>query len=189
LDDLLGRHDALFLGLGSTGYLDGALPGLELGNVIPALPFLVANGRRVLDPDAPPGCGAHRRLERQCRALRRPGSRTLATALRGRRVVVLGGGDTGMDCVRTAVRLGASEVSCVYRRDEANMPGSRREVKHAREEGVQFLFNRQPLELVSRARTSMACASWRRAWARRTRAGAHAPNPFPGARPCYPRTS
>ena len=57
----------------------------------------------------------------------------------GKRVVVLGGGDTGMDCVRTAIRLGASEVSCVYRRDEANMPGSRREVNNAREEGVNFL--------------------------------------------------
>jgi glutamate synthase (NADPH/NADH) small chain len=68
--------------------------------------------------------------------------------LRGKRVVVLGGGDTGMDCVRSAVRLGAASVSCVYRRDEANMPGSAREVANAREEGVQFLFNRQPLALL-----------------------------------------
>jgi glutamate synthase (NADPH/NADH) small chain len=68
--------------------------------------------------------------------------------LKGKRVVVLGGGDTGMDCVRSAVRLGAAQVSCVYRRDEANMPGSAREVANAREEGVQFLFNRQPLGLL-----------------------------------------
>jgi glutamate synthase (NADPH/NADH) small chain len=66
----------------------------------------------------------------------------------GKRIVVLGGGDTAMDCVRTSVRMDAESVSCVYRRDEANMPGSRREVKYARDEGVQFLFNRQPLEIV-----------------------------------------
>jgi glutamate synthase (NADPH/NADH) small chain len=63
-------------------------------------------------------------------------------------VVVLGGGDTGMDCVRTAIRQGAASVTCIYRRDEANMPGSRREVKNARDEGVEFLFNRQPLEIL-----------------------------------------
>lgn len=61
------------------------------------------------------------------------------------RVVVLGGGDTAMDCVRTAIRQGAASVTCVYRRDEANMPGSRREVENAREEGVQFVWNSQPV--------------------------------------------
>ena len=65
----------------------------------------------------------------------------------GKRVVVLGGGDTGMDCVRSAVRLGAARVTCAYRRDEASMPGSAREVANAREEGVRFLFNRQPLSI------------------------------------------
>ena len=69
--------------------------------------------------------------------------------LAGKRVVVLGGGDTGMDCVRSAIRLGAASVTCAYRRDEANMPGSAREVANAREEGVQFLFNRQPLAIES----------------------------------------
>ncbi len=62
-------------------------------------------------------------------------------------MVVLGGGDTGMDCVRSAIRLGAAKVTCAYRRDEANMPGSAREVANAREEGVRFLFNRQPLSI------------------------------------------
>jgi glutamate synthase (NADPH/NADH) small chain len=62
--------------------------------------------------------------------------------------VVLGGGDTGMDCNRTAVRQGASSVTCTYRRDEDNMPGSRRDYKNSREEGVTFLFNRQPIEIV-----------------------------------------
>jgi glutamate synthase (NADPH/NADH) small chain len=63
-------------------------------------------------------------------------------------VVVLGGGDTAMDCNRTAVRQGAASVTCAYRRDEANMPGSRREVHNAKEEGVRFLWNRQPVAIV-----------------------------------------
>ena len=88
------------------------------------MPFLVANARRVLRGIDDP------RLD-----------------LVGKRVVVLGGGDTAMDCVRTSIRLGAAQVTCAYRRDEANMPGSRREVKNARDEGVEFLFNRQPLAI------------------------------------------
>ena len=71
--------------------------------------------------------------------------------LKGKRVVVLGGGDTAMDCNRTSIRQGATSVTCAYRRDEENMPGSRREVKNAREEGVVFKFNRQPVELVADA--------------------------------------
>ena len=66
----------------------------------------------------------------------------------GKRVVVLGGGDTAMDCCRTALRQGAASVTCIYRRDEKNMPGSKREVVNAREEGVSFLFNRQPVRVV-----------------------------------------
>jgi len=65
-------------------------------------------------------------------------------------VIVLGGGDTAMDCNRTSVRQGASSVTCVYRRDEENMPGSRREVENARQEGVKFVFNRQPVEIVGK---------------------------------------
>jgi glutamate synthase (NADPH/NADH) small chain len=68
--------------------------------------------------------------------------------LRNKRVVVLGGGDTGMDCNRTAIRQGAASVTCTYRRDEGNMPGSRRDYKNSTEEGVEFLFNRQPVEIV-----------------------------------------
>ncbi|RDZ26646.1 FAD-dependent oxidoreductase [Lysobacter silvisoli] len=136
LDALLSQYDAVFLGLGSYRYTDGGLPGQDLANVLPALPFLVQNGRVVsgLQPQGRPIAGWEDRID--------------VPDLRGRRVVVLGGGDTGMDCVRSAVRLGAAEVSCVYRRDEANMPGSAREVANAREEGVRFLFNRQPLALL-----------------------------------------
>jgi len=68
--------------------------------------------------------------------------------MRDKQVVVLGGGDTGMDCNRTALRQGAASVACTYRRDEDNMPGSRRDYKNSKEEGVTFLFNRQPIEIV-----------------------------------------
>ena len=73
--------------------------------------------------------------------------------MKDKNVVVLGGGDTGMDCNRTAIRQGAASVTCTYRRDEDNMPGSRRDYKNSKEEGVTFLFNRQPVEIVgSRSR-------------------------------------
>ena len=135
LGTLLADYDAVFLGLGAYRYTDGGLPGQDLPGVLPALPFLVQNGRIATgrEPQGRPIAGWEDRI-------------TLPD-LSGRRVVVLGGGDTGMDCVRSAVRLGAASVTCAYRRDEANMPGSAREVANAREEGVRFLFNRQPLAI------------------------------------------
>ncbi|HJR74303.1 MAG TPA: FAD-dependent oxidoreductase [Luteimonas sp.] len=142
LDALLDEYDAVFLGLGSYRYTDGGLPGQDLRNVLPALPFLVQNGRIVTgdDPAGRPVAGWEDEIA--------------LPDLHGKRVVVLGGGDTGMDCVRSAVRLGAASVRCVYRRDEANMPGSAREVANAREEGVEFLFNRQPLALLGEGEVS-----------------------------------
>ena len=125
-DELLDRHDAVFVGTGAYRYVDGHLPGRELAGVHDALPFLIANVERLLDETPTPP----------------------ALDLQGKRVVVLGGGDTGMDCNRTAIRLGAASVTCIYRRDEGAMPGSRREVGYSREEGVEFLFNRQPLALL-----------------------------------------
>lgn len=121
---LLQDYDAVFVGTGAYTYVDGQLPGHELAGVHDALPFLVANTERLLvgEPSA--------------------------IDLAGKHVVVLGGGDTGMDCNRTAIRLGAASVTCVYRRDEPSMPGSRREVNYSREEGVQFLFQRQPLAIL-----------------------------------------
>jgi len=115
--------------MGTYRALDGGLPGLSSQGVYPALRYLISNVNQVM------GWAA---------------SET-PIDLRDQRVVVLGGGDTGMDCVRTAIRQGATEVSCLYRRDEANMPGSRREVKNAKDEGVEFLFNRQPLEILAEA--------------------------------------
>ncbi len=124
---LLRDFDAVFVATGAYTFVDGQLPGQDLPGVMPALPFLIANARRLL------GTGP----------LDDP-----ALVLRDKHVVVLGGGDTAMDCVRTSTRLGAASVTCVYRRDAESMPGSRREVKNATDEGVQFLFNRQPLAIV-----------------------------------------
>lgn len=136
MTQLLESYDAVFLGTGAYRYTDGGLPGQDLYGVLPALPFLVQNGRLVSgsDPSGRPIAGWEDTLQ--------------LPDLREKHVVVLGGGDTGMDCVRSAIRLGAASVICAYRRDEANMPGSAREVANAREEGVRFLFNRQPLSLV-----------------------------------------
>jgi glutamate synthase (NADPH/NADH) small chain len=125
---LLDDYDAVFLGTGATTPVDGRLPGQELPGVLQALPFLIANARRVLAPEAFAACAD-------------------LPELAGKRVVVLGGGDTAMDCVRSAVRLGAAQVSCVYRRAQADMPGSRREVKNAIEEGVAFVFDQEPLRI------------------------------------------
>jgi len=125
--ELMEEYDALFLGMGTYTYMRGNFPGENLPGVYEALPYLVGNVNQNLG------------FEQDSEAF---------INLKGKRVVVLGGGDTAMDCVRTAVRHQAEHVICAYRRDEANMPGSRREVKNAREEGVEFLFNRQPVEVV-----------------------------------------
>jgi glutamate synthase (NADPH) small chain len=127
--DLVDEYDAVFLGLGTYTYVRGGFPGEELPGVYEALPYLIGNIRRQLH------------LEQDTHGF---------VNLKGKRVIVLGGGDTGMDCNRTAIRQGAKRVTCVYRRDEENMPGSRREVMNSREEGVQFLFNRQPVEIVGK---------------------------------------
>jgi glutamate synthase (NADPH/NADH) small chain len=128
---LIDEYDAVFLGMGTYTSMKGGFPGEDLPGVVEALPYLVANVNRN-QGWAPPGEVFH--------------------DMQGKRVVVLGGGDTAMDCNRSAVRQGAASVACAYRRDEANMPGSRREVANAREEGVQFLFNRQPVAIVGEGR-------------------------------------
>ena len=128
---LIDEFDAIFLGMGTYASMKGGFPGEDLPGVVEALPYLVANVNRN-QGWAAPGDVFHN--------------------MQGKRVVVLGGGDTAMDCNRSAVRQGAVSVSCAYRRDEANMPGSRREVANAREEGVQFLFNRQPVAIVGEGR-------------------------------------
>lgn len=124
LQQLLDDYDAVFMGMGTYTYMKGDFPGEDLPGVHEALPFLVSNAKLLLNE-------TDSRIDMQ-----------------GKKVVVLGGGDTAMDCNRTAIRQGALSVTCAYRRDETNMPGSKREVANAKEEGVQFLWNRQPVEIV-----------------------------------------
>jgi glutamate synthase (NADPH/NADH) small chain len=126
-EELLEEFDAVFLGMGTYAYVTGGFAGEDLDGVYDALPYLVGNAYRELGHDE---------------------SDASYIDLKGKNVVVLGGGDTGMDCNRTAIRQGAASVTCAYRRDEENMPGSRREVANSKEEGVTFLFNRQPLEIL-----------------------------------------
>jgi glutamate synthase (NADPH/NADH) small chain len=126
---LLAEYDAVFLGMGTYNYVRGGFAGEDLPGVYEALPYLIANINRELGL---------------------PGAEERFIDLAGKRVVVLGGGDTGMDCNRTAIRQGAESVTCTYRRDELNMPGSRRDYKNSKEEGVEFLFNRQPIEILGR---------------------------------------
>lgn len=125
---LLDTYDAVFLGMGTYTYMKGGFVGENLTDVHDALPYLISNINRLLEFEKSPNDFID---------------------MKGKRVVVLGGGDTAMDCVRTAIRQGALSVSCVYRRDEANMPGSMREVVNAKEEGVEFIWNQQPLEILN----------------------------------------
>lgn len=127
IDELLASYDAVFMGMGTYTPMKGGFPGEDLPGVFEALPYLISN------------VNYHMGFDEDL-------SRYLS--VKDKRVVVLGGGDTAMDCNRTAIRQGASSVKCVYRRDQANMPGSQREVGNAREEGVVFMFNRQPIEIV-----------------------------------------
>ena len=114
--------------MGTYSYIRGGFSNESAQGVYDALPYLIGNTNKLMgyqDPENP------------------------FVDLAGKSVAVLGGGDTAMDCVRTAIRQGAREVKCIYRRDEANMPGSKREVQNAKEEGVEFVYNRQPLDVVA----------------------------------------
>lgn len=127
IDELLAEFDAVFMGMGTYKYMKGGFPGEDLPGVYDALPFLISSVNRNLGFEKDPAD---------------------YISMKGKKVVVLGGGDTAMDCNRTSIRQQAESVICAYRRDEANMPGSVREVANAKEEGVQFLFNRQPIAIV-----------------------------------------
>lgn len=122
LEALLKEHEAVYLGIGALQAKPLDVPGAELKGVIQGLPFLAQK-------NAPSGLSLP------------------PIEVKGKRVVVLGGGDTAMDCLRTAVRCGAADTVCAYRRDLANMPGSRQEYKNALEEGAQFMFLTNPLRL------------------------------------------
>ena len=135
--DLVKNYDAVFLGVGTYGLMAAGLEGENAPGVIQALPFLIASTREVMGLEESPEYPL--------------------TDIKGKRVVVLGGGDTAMDCLRTAVRRGAASVTCAYRRDELSMPGSKKEVVNAREEGVKFEFNVQP-QRIQLNRKGQVCA-------------------------------
>jgi glutamate synthase (NADPH/NADH) small chain len=125
--ELYENYDAVFLGMGTYTSLEGGFKGEKLPNVFKALDYLISSTNRLL------------KIEKD---------KEKFINLKGKNVIVLGGGDTAMDCNRTAVRQGAKSVKCLYRRDEKNMPGSKREVINAKEEGVEFEFNVQPIEII-----------------------------------------
>ncbi len=125
LDELRARHDAILIATGVYKPRAIEAKGVDAAGVVEALDYLIASNRKGFG-DAVPAFD----------------DGTLDAM--GKHVVVVGGGDTAMDCVRTAVRQGAASVKCLYRRDRANMPGSQREVSNAEEEGVEFVWLSAP---------------------------------------------
>jgi len=164
IDRLLKDYDAVFMGMGTYTYMKGGFPGEDLPGVHDALDFLVANVNRHLGFERSPDDFID---------------------MKGKRVVVLGGGDTAMDCNRTSIRQGAESVTCAYRRDAENMPGSRKEVKNARDEGVKFLFNRQPLAIVGNGRVEGIKVIETRLGEPDAR-GRRSPEPIPGSEQILP---
>ncbi len=161
LDALRQKHDAILIATGVYKPRDIRAPGVGTGGVVKALDYLTASNRAGFGDDVPEHADGT----------------LLAT---GKNVVVIGGGDTAMDCVRTAIRQGAKSVKCLYRRDRDNMPGSQREVANAEEEGVEFVWLTAPIAFegtdhvtgvkVTRMRLGAPDASGRRA-----------PEPDPGS--------
>ena len=123
---LYDDYDAVFLAMGTYTSLEGGFQGEKLPGVYKAIDYLISSTKKLL------------KLQTKKEEF---------INLKGKNVIVLGGGDTAMDCNRTAIRQGAKSVKCLYRRDEENMPGSKREVQNAKEEGVQFEFNIQPIDI------------------------------------------
>ena len=123
---LYDDYDAVFLAMGTYTSLEGGFQGEKLPGVYKAIDYLISSTKKLLKLQT---------------------NKEEFINLKGKSVIVLGGGDTAMDCNRTAIRQGAKSVKCLYRRDEENMPGSKREVQNAKEEGVQFEFNIQPIDV------------------------------------------
>lgn len=127
IEELVEKYDAIFLGMGTYKAVEERLSETKVNGVYQALDYLIANVNHELG------------IEK---------TQAEYVNLKDKAVVVLGGGDTAMDCTRTAIRQGAKSVTCIYRRDEINMPGSRKEVANAKEEEIKFLWNKQPAEII-----------------------------------------
>lgn len=124
-DAIRGKHDAILISTGVYKTRDLVAPGSEASGIVRAIDYLTASNRKNFGDDVPEYDSGELNAE-------------------GKNVVVIGGGDTAMDCVRTAIRQGATSVKCLYRRDRANMPGSQRETQNAEEEGVEFVWLAAP---------------------------------------------
>ena len=135
LNDLREKHDAVLISTGVYKAREIEIPGHELENIYPAMDFLTASNKK--------GLGDKVELF----------DKGILNAA-GKNVVVIGGGDTAMDCVRTAIRQNAKSVKCLYRRDKENMPGSAREVQNAEEEGVEFVWLTSPKKFLGDKKVS-----------------------------------
>jgi glutamate synthase (NADPH/NADH) small chain len=158
------EYDAVFLGMGTYTSLEGGFRGEGLPQVHKAIDYLIGNTNHLLKVKQKPVDYIN---------------------LKGKNVVVLGGGDTAMDCNRTAIRQGANSVSCLYRRDEKNMPGSRREVVNAQEEGVKFEFNTQPIEIIGNDKVE-GVKTIQTKLGEPDQNGRRVPVPIPGSERIYP---
>ena len=125
-DDILSKNDAIFIGIGAQKSRKAKINNESSENVFMAIDYLRNTQKRIFKEES-----------------------DAKYYLKGKKVVVIGGGDTAMDCVRTAIRQEAKEVTCLYRRDKHNMPGSKKEFKNARDEGVKFIYNVSPKEIVA----------------------------------------
>ena len=157
-------YDAVFLGMGTYTSLEGGFRGEGLPQVHKAIDYLIGNTNHLLKVEQEPIDYIN---------------------LKGKNVVVLGGGDTAMDCNRTAIRQGANSVSCLYRRDEKNMPGSRREVVNAQEEGVKFEFNTQPIAIIGNDKVE-GVKTIQTKLGPPDQNGRRVPVPIPGSEKIYP---
>ena len=158
------NYDAVFLGMGTYTSLEGGFQGENLPQVHKAIDYLIGNTNHLLKVKQDPSHFIN---------------------LKGKNIVVLGGGDTAMDCNRTAIRQGANSVSCLYRRDEKNMPGSRREVVNAQEEGVKFEFNTQPIEIIGNEKVE-GVRTIQTKLGEPDQNGRRVPVPIPGSEKIYP---
>ncbi|PPB82473.1 glutamate synthase (NADPH/NADH) small chain [Albidovulum inexpectatum] len=132
-DAIRGKHDAVIIATGVYKSRDLNVPNATAPGIVRAIDYLTASNRKSFGDEVPEFDSGELNAE-------------------GKRVVVIGGGDTAMDCVRTAIRQGAKSVKCLYRRDRANMPGSQREVENAEEEGVEFVWLTAPRGFVAEER-------------------------------------
>ncbi len=159
LDDLRERHDAVYIAAGAYAARALTCPGGGGRGLVAALDYLTASNRRGFGEEI----ADNGRLD-----------------AKDKRVIVIGGGDTAMDCVRTAIRQGAASVTCLYRRDRANMPGSDREVSHAEEEGVRFDWLCAPAAILGDADTATGVRVQRMVLGAPDSSGRRRPVPAPG---------